>query len=213
MQWSSSYGTHAYISRSTHCVLIYGGPASLRCLPSKGELFICSGGQVDSPLLWQEWDARLSSYPNQRLRAYIVDGIRYSFRAGYNCDSTCRSCRGNMRSTLENPHVIQDYLWTKCEAGRIVGPPDPSCHPHVYTSWFGVTPKSTPWKWRLIVDMSSPKGGSVNDGVKEPWYSLPYATVTDAAHKITAYERDRCWLNLISEMCTEWFQFIQRTGG
>ena len=31
---------------------------------------------------------------------------------------------------------------------------------------FGVIPKGhTPGKWRLIVDLSSPKGGSVNDGI------------------------------------------------
>ena len=153
-------------------------------------------GQVESPLQLQEWDTRLSSYPDQRLRAYIVDGIRYSFCVGYNRDTTCQSSRGNMRSALENPHVIQDYLRTKCAAGRIIGPLDPSCHPHVHTSRFGVIPKSTPGKSRLIVDMSSPQGGSVNDGVQESWYSLSYAMVTDAAHRIAPYGRGAMLIKL-----------------
>ena len=42
---------------------------------------------------------------------------------------------------------------------------------------------------RLIVDILSPVGGNVNDGIKEPWCSLSYATTTDAAHGITAYGR------------------------
>ena len=41
--------------------------------------------------------------------------------------------------------------------------------------------------------MSSPEGGSVNDGIKEPWFSLSYAMVTDAAREITAYGRG-AWL-------------------
>ena len=65
-----------------------------------------------------------------------------------------------MRSSLESPHVIQDYLRAECEAGRIIGLPshlDPSSHPQVHTNRFGVIPKSTPGKWRLVVDMSPPR--------------------------------------------------------
>ena len=57
-------------------------------------------------------------------------------------------------------------------------------------------------KWRLIVDMSHPEGSSVNDGVKKSWYSLSYATVTDAAHGITAYGK-AATLILLSKMHTE----------
>ena len=92
-----------------------------------------------------------------------------------------------MKSALDNPHVIRDYLCTECEAGRVIGPLDPSCHQNIHTNRFGVIPKSTPGKWRLIVDMSSPEGGSVNDGIREAWCSLSYAMVTDAAREITAY--------------------------
>ena len=41
--------------------------------------------------------------------------------------------------------------------------------------------------------MSSTEGGSVNDGIKEPWFSLSYAKVTDAARGITTYGRG-AWL-------------------
>ena len=34
-------------------------------------------------------------------------------------------------------------------------------------------------KWRLIVDLSSPKGGSVNDGVDRSLCSFDYIAVTD----------------------------------
>ena len=144
---------------------------------------------VNSPLRWQEWDAKLSSYPDQRLRAYLVEGIRYGFRVGYNYDSVCRPAKGNMKSALDNPQVIREYLGAELKERRIIGPLDPKEHPYIHTSRFGVIPKSTPGKWRLIVDMSSPEGGSVNDGIQESLCSLSYVTVTDAAHGITSYGR------------------------
>lgn len=52
---------------------------------------------------------------------------------------------------------------------------------------FGVIPKSTPGKWRLIVDLSSPFGGSVNEGIHESWCSMSYTTVTNAVQGITVY--------------------------
>ena len=144
---------------------------------------------VISPLRWQEWDSRLSTYPDQRLRTYLVEGIRRGFRIGYSYDAACRHARGNMKSAQDNPQVIRDYLATELHAGRIVGPFDPKQYPYIHTSRFGVIPKSTPGKWRLIVDLSSPEGGSVNDGIRETWCSLTYVTVDNAAKGITAYGR------------------------
>ena len=37
-----------------------------------------------SPLRWEVWDDFLESYPDQRFRDYIVDGIRAGFRVGFN---------------------------------------------------------------------------------------------------------------------------------
>ena len=144
-------------------------------------------GSVNSPLRWQEWDAQLSSYPDQRLRAYIVEGIRWDFHIGYNYDTVCCHSKGNIRSSLDNPQVFRDYLATEIKAGRITGPLDLKQCPCIHTSRFGVIPKSTPGKWRLMVDMSSPEGESVNDGIRESWCLLSYATVMNAAHGITAF--------------------------
>ena len=50
---------------------------------------------------------------------------------------------------------------------------------------FGVISKShQPGKWRLIVDLSYPKGRSVNDGVPKELCSMVYITIDDAIKKI-----------------------------
>ena len=89
-----------------------------------------------------------------------------------------------MKSAMEHSDVIQDYLTKECSEGRIVGPLSLDSFPQVQVSCFGVIPKSSPGKWHLILDLSSPEGLSVNDGINPDWCSLSYVTVEDAARRI-----------------------------
>ena len=43
-------------------------------------------------------------------------------------------------------------------------------------------PKKTPGKWRIIVDLSSPKDASVNDATRRQYTHLAYLSVDDTAH-------------------------------
>ena len=175
-------------------------PAAIRALISIWRTYctwMCAGQEKLSPppelanvissLKWQEWNTCLSTYPDQRLRTYLVEEIRRGFRIGYSYDTACYHARGNMKLAQDNPQVIRDYLVTKLQAGRIVGPFDLKQYPYIHTSQFEVIPKSTPGKWRLIVNLSSPEGGSVNNGIRETWCSMTYITVANAAQGITAY--------------------------
>ena len=68
--------------------------------------------------------------------------------------------------------------------GRIIGPLLLSDFPRIHTSRFGVIPKSSPGKWRLIVDLSAPEGHSVNDGIREDLCSLKYVKVDETAQGV-----------------------------
>ncbi len=76
-----------------------------------------------------------------------------------------------MASASLHSQVVEEYL-KECSAGRVVGPLSLRDFPYVQVSPFGVIPKSTPGKWRLIVDLSSPHGGSVNNGIDSNLCSL-----------------------------------------
>ena len=79
------------------------------------------------------------------------------------------------------PHgdVVQNYLEREVSLGRM------HCEGEAAKGWLqlptsplGMIPKKNkPGKWRLIVDLSSPKGHSVNDGINSEYCSLEYATV------------------------------------
>ena len=61
-------------------------------------------------------------------------------------------------------------------------------------SRFGVIPKgNVPGKWRLIVDLSVPKGGSVNDSIDPNHCSLEYTSLDQAAALVACLGR-RCLL-------------------
>ena len=54
---------------------------------------------------------------------------------------------------------------------------------------FGVIPKGNTGKWRLILDLSSPEGSSVNDGVAPELCSMSYVSIDDAARAIASAGR------------------------
>ena len=95
-----------------------------------------------------------------------------------------RSSRNSMQTAYERPDVIRNYLAKECSEGRVMGPLDPASYPFVHTSRFGVIPKGSSGKWRLIVDMSAPEGASVNDGVRKQLSSLSCVGISDAAEGI-----------------------------
>lgn len=84
------------------------------CRPHGPRRWPAALNQVNSPLHWQVWDRCLRSHPDERFRRYIVDGIRFGFRVGFNYN---QSTPNNMLSTREQPGVIRDYLAKECNEG------------------------------------------------------------------------------------------------
>ena len=127
----------------------------------------------------------MSNHPDRPLAEYVIQGIRDGFRIGFN-HVTQRTKRvgQNMQSAMEHPEVIQDYLLSECREGRIVGPLPLRDFPQVQVSRFGIIPKGTFGKWRLILDLSSQEGFSVDDGINPNWCSLSYVSVEEVARRI-----------------------------
>ena len=141
--------------------------------------------EIVSPLEPREWENGLANHPDRAFADYICAGIRQGFRLGYNYRSN-RSQRvsRNMRSVDEHREVVEEFFREESKAGKLLGPLPRSSFPLVHVSPVGVIPKSTPGKWRIIVDLSSPQGGSVNDGISRGMCSLSYLRVDDVAAKV-----------------------------
>ena len=66
----------------------------------------------------------------------------------------------------------------------MIGPLGPELAAKVHINPFKVIPKGHSGKWRLIVDLLSPAGSSVNDGIDPSLCSLTYITVDMVAEKV-----------------------------
>ena len=161
------------------------------CFPQAPVLLPEQLTRVNTPLQWQAWDRLLATHPDQRLRSYLVQGIKEGFRIGFarRVEGVSNNSTRNMPSANDQPQVIDDYLAEECSLGRVLGPLRQEFFPQVHMNRFGVIPKGTSGRWRLIVDMSYPDGASVNDGINGAQCSLTYVGIADAVKEVARRER------------------------
>ena len=102
---------------------------------------------------------------------------------------------GEQRKTYCQLRRIQrwslDTSKMKVSLGRVIGPLEPELAARVHVSPFGVIPKGHTGKWCPIVDLSSPPGSSVNDGIDPTLCSLIYISVDTVAEKVAQLGRGK----------------------
>ena len=154
------------------------------CRPSSGTSPLPHKASfISSPLKIGAWSDLLASHPDEEFVTYILEGIRRGFRIGFDyAHHRRRPAKKNMRSATDVPHVVSNYLDTECRLGRVVTLDEVAAQA-VQISPFGVIPKrGVPDGWRLILDLSSPPGYSVNDGIDAAKCSLKYSTIDQAVN-------------------------------
>ena len=139
--------------------------------------------RVEGFLPIAEWEPYLSSHPDQRLAAFLRRGFQYGFRIGFDpaqpAVEPASSCQ-NHNSVVYNPEVVSTYIAGEVDRGKLALHLDSRAGPP-HISPLGIIPKGgQPGKYRLICDLSSPQGGSINDGIDSALCSLHYSTVDDA---------------------------------
>ena len=89
-------------------------------------------------------------------------------------------------SVKQLPRLVEAHITEEVAAHRLLGPLPFHLARHCHPSPIGLIPKPhQPGKWRLIVDLSSPHGNSVNDAISPAICHMHYASVLDAAAIIT----------------------------
>ena len=116
--------------------------------------------KISTPLHVEAWSKYLGRHPDQAYARYIINGITKGFRIGLEGSSIPPAqTQRNMKSAYENPQIISAYIESEITKNRMVGPViDANIANAIHTSPFGAIPKQhQPGKWRLIVNLSSPK--------------------------------------------------------
>ena len=120
----------------------------------------------------------LQHHPNWQLCNFVLDGLRNGFKLGFQPVLSLKSAKKNKSSAYQQPLVIDEYLAHGVSRGRVAGPFRSPPLPNLHISSFGVIlKKGQPGKWRLIVDLSSPGGASINHGINAHEFTLHYITV------------------------------------
>ena len=146
---------------------------------------------IKSELHSGAWEQYLVDYPDQRLLKYLMFGFPLSI---------------DKRNELNNHHIVNhfsahqfpdavtEYLHKQTKESAIVGPVSEVNHPAFHCSPLLTGPKDGD-KRRVIMDLSYPKGNSVNDFVDKDafdgtQFTLCFPTVDDIADDIIACKDD-----------------------
>ena len=140
--------------------------------------------EIQTPLKWSEWNRHLWGHQNGAWVDCLLRGITNGVRVGFD-GRKVRSAVKNLPSVSEKPEVTRDYIGKELKKGNISGPWSREVLPQLITNHFGVILKSN-GKWRLIVDLSYPDGGSVNQGIDKSLTGMVYSSVVDATQVFVA---------------------------
>ena len=156
--------------------------ASAASVPPKGSSpAIVQQHGVATPLKVDAWRSALAAHPDRAWVESLLHGIQHGFRIGLLPQAAIRSMPKNLPSAEAHRGIIGLYLQQQVQAGQMLGPFHPKDCQGVILSSLGVIPKSTPGKFRVIVDLSSPRGYSVNDNLRRNLTHVAYSSVEDAA--------------------------------
>ena len=139
-----------------------------------------------TPLVAEQFAWELRFHPQRPQVDFVLDGIRHGFKLGFSPSHKLKSAKKNKPSATQHASVIDAYLANEVSLGRVAGPFNSPPFPNLQVSSFGVIPKKgQPGKWRLIVDLSSPWGASVNDGISADEFTLHYITVDQIIRSVS----------------------------
>ena len=148
-----------------------------------------------TPLKVAAWSKYLEGHPDQGFASYIVRGITQGFHIGASRAAIqFKSADRNLQSVQANPTLVEQHIHEEVRAFRLRGPLPPVLASTCHTSPIGLISKpNQPGEWRLIVDLSSPMGGSINDAIGSDICSLRYASLDDAAAMVRRLGTGTCW--------------------
>ena len=140
-----------------------------------------------TPLVAEQFAWELRFHPQRPQVDFILDGIHHGFKLRFSPSQKLKSAKKNKLSAIQHASVIDAYLVNEVSLGRVAGPFNSlPPFPNLQISSFGVIPKKgQPGKWRLIVDLSSPSGASVNDGISADEFTLHYITVDQIIRSVS----------------------------
>ena len=123
----------------------------------------------------------MTNHPNRSSVEYIINGFTNGFDIGYS-GLIEPSCPHNLLSACNNPRAVHEAI-TKELSRHTSGPFDVPPFHNIHCSPLGAVPKKNN-TYRLILDLSSPKNNSVNEGINHDEFSVKYSSFDYAVNLV-----------------------------
>lgn len=124
----------------------------------------------------------LHHHPDQETVSYVLSGFRHGFDIGYVGVASNTRPR-NLLSADQNPMAVTEAIARELVRGHTSGPFLEPPFEQFHCSPLGAVPKKD-GTHRIILDLSSPKGDSINDGISPTAYSVHYSSFDDAVSMV-----------------------------
>ena len=135
---------------------------------------------VCSPVRVDALSHFLELYPFPEIRDYLINGFRNGFDIGFRGSFEDDNARPrNLRSARDNVEQVSEAIIKELSRGHTAGPFPHPPFPFTHCSPIGSAPKPD-GSVRLILDLSSPRGDSVNDGISQEDFACVYSKFDDA---------------------------------
>ncbi len=142
---------------------------------------------INSGLKMLSWYRRLEDYEDKIVCQFLEFGFPLDFDKS---KKLLPDIGRNHKGAINYPEFINAYVSRECQASRIVGPfeANPLSVPLIVSPMNSV-PKSVEGDRRVIVDLSWPRGGSVNEGISKDTYlnenfELHYTSVEEVCRMV-----------------------------
>ena len=127
----------------------------------------------------------LAAHPNAELVDYVIRGLSEGFSIGFEGVVT-RDAPRNLLSAYSHHEQVSAAIALEVSRGHTLGPFLMPPLPDLHCSPIGAVAKDD-GSVRLILDLSSPRGSSVNEGISPEEYSVKYCSFDDAVSLVLQF--------------------------
>ena len=126
------------------------------CRPQAGGYPLWPKGPT--PILLPALIPVMRCHPDQAFSAYIFEGLSQGFRVDFDRKYSLQGRPRNQPLTDQCPLAVTNRITNKVQQGCLVGLVPEDLLPLVHVSPIGLVPKPHSASFRMIVDLSAPRG-------------------------------------------------------
>jgi hypothetical protein len=146
--------------------------------------------EVHTPILPAKLEQHLHGYVPSEV-TFLVEGFKFGFRIPFQGVRKSRLCSNHV-SARENPAQVSKTIFDEIAKGRVLGPYLVPPFENFFCSPLSLVPKKEPGTFRLIHDLSFPKGSgtSVNDGINRDDAVVDYDSIDNVVQLVKHFGKD-----------------------